>query len=398
MLTDSKIKRLRPIEKQYKISDINGLYIAVLPSGVKSFRFDYRFRGKRKTLTFGKYGNDGISLADARDMLVEARKLLAQGICPASYKTEQKYTSDVPTFEQLFFSRMDVYRLAPTSVKGFSSIYNNHIKKFIGDKRANEITVVDVRVVLNNAESQAKSIYSSTYSIMLSVFNFAVSRGYIDQSPMQSIKKLPDRASKPRDRFMTPYEIKTYFDYINSGDVSYIVGVLLKLLIYTMVRKMELCTAKWEHVDLVNGVWTIPADNMKKGREHVVYLSRQATELFKELREKSFTLVYVAESWRSKHGHISNGTLNAALDKMVSKTGIPHITVHDSRRTASTHLNELGYNADWIEKSLAHDKQNVRGVYNRAKYAKHRRRMLQEWADMVDKWVSGDFSDVEGIY
>lgn len=396
MLTDSKIKKLQAGDKLYKVSDLNGLYVAVLPSGVKSFRYDYRFQGKRKTVTFGKYGKDGITLADAREQLIEARRLLSQGVCPALHKNERKMAHDIPTFEQVFLQRLAMAGVAHSSAKVMRSTYYVHIHHILKDKTIDTLTLSDVRNVFNRINPSYKSVHSRVHNIMSAVFNNAVERGFLTTSPMYGIKIPPSKAIKPRQRYMTPYEIAQYIGYINSHKTSS--SLRLKILLYTLVRKMELAKAEWKDVDLENGVWFIPAANTKKRRDHVVYLSTQVIEMFRELRASSIYGKYVAESNKSTSGYISASTFNACHNRITSILGIENSTVHDSRRTASTHLNELGYNADWIEKSLAHEKQNVRSVYNKAKYAKHRRRMLQEWADTIDRWVSGDFSDVEDIY
>ncbi|HHE3513950.1 TPA: tyrosine-type recombinase/integrase [Pasteurella multocida] len=399
MLTDSKIKKLQAGDKLYKVSDLNGLYIAVLPSGAKSFRFDYRFKGKRKTITFGKYGNDGISLAEAREMLVEARKQLAQGICPASYKNEQKLVKDLPTFEQVFLQRVKVNNLAHETVRGQKCVYYLHVHKVFKNKPIDTLTAFDVREVLNGLSSTLKSVYTRSYSLMNSTFNYAVSQGYISMSPMFGMKIPPSKVIKSRERYMTPHEISAHIGYINKPHARKSLGrLLLKILMYTLVRKMELAKAEWKDVDLENGIWFIPASNTKRRRDHTVYLSTQVIEMFRELKTYSTFGKYVAETSESINRHIAPSTINSAHWRVIRAVGITDSTVHDTRRTASTHLNELGYNADWIEKSLAHNKQNVRSVYNRAKYAKHRRRMLQEWADTIDRWVSGDFSDVEDLY
>ncbi|HDR1869706.1 TPA: tyrosine-type recombinase/integrase [Pasteurella multocida] len=396
MLTDSKIKKLQASDKLYKVSDLHGLYVAVLPSGAKSFRYDYRFQGKRKTVTFGKYGKDGITLADAREQLAEARRLLVQGVCPALHKNKQKTVGGVCTFEQVFLRRLTLNGVSHSSARVLKSTYYTHIHPTLKDIPIDALSTDNIRSVFGKIDPRYKSVHANVHSVISSTFNTAVEQGLISMSPLRGIRVPANKTIKPRERYMTPYEISRYIGYINVHKTG--VGLCLKILLYTLVRKMELAKAEWKDVDLENGIWFIPAANTKKRRDHVVYLSTQVIDMFRELRANSIYGKYVAESAYSTTGHISASAFNFSHNKIASILGIENSTVHDSRRTASTHLNELGYNADWIEKSLAHNKQNVRSVYNRAKYAKHRRRMLQEWADTIDRWVSGDFSDVEDLY
>jgi integrase len=155
-----------------------------------------------------------------------------------------------------------------------------------------------------------------------------------------------------------------------------------------MVRKSELLQARWEHVDMKRGEWLIP--ETKNGKPHVVYLSQQAKDLFEELRTMAGTSPYVLPSRSNPHAPIAKTTINQALDA-VGINRVRGFVIHDLRRTASTHLNEAGFPSDVIEKALNHSMGGVRGVYNRAEYADGRKRMLQQWADMVDGWMKGAY-------
>jgi integrase len=138
----------------------------------------------------------------------------------------------------------------------------------------------------------------------------------------------------------------------------------LHLLILTMVRKSELLEAKWQEIDLEQGVWTIPTERMKKSRSHIVYLSKQAIDLFSELKQLASHSDYVLPSPSSNIKPISKTTLNQAIKGLGIE--IEHFVLHDFRRTASTHLHETGFNSDVIEKALAHEQGGVRGIYNKA--------------------------------
>jgi integrase len=153
-----------------------------------------------------------------------------------------------------------------------------------------------------------------------------------------------------------------------------------------MVRKTELTEARWEDVDLGLGEWHIP--QTKNGKPHIVYLSEQARRLFEELRVAAGDSPYVLPSRSNPRKPIAASTLNHALEAL----GFPAergFVIHDLRRTASTHLHEAGFQSDVIEKALSHTIGGVRGIYNRAEYAHARKRMLQQWADMVDQWTRG---------
>ena len=135
---------------------------------------------------------------------------------------------------------------------------------------------------------------------------------------------------------------------------------------------------------------------MKTGLDHNVYLSRQALDILVALKTCAGGSQYVFPSRYDTFRPISNATFNritTSAYEHAQDAGLPiePFTVHDLRRTGSTLLNELGFNRDWIEKSLAHeDRRSSRGVYNKAEYADQRRHMMQEWADMIDAWVIGE--------
>lgn len=159
-----------------------------------------------------------------------------------------------------------------------------------------------------------------------------------------------------------------------------------------MVRKGELINAKWHEVDFQNKVWTIPAGRMKARRAHNVYLSEQALDLIVAFQIYSEGSEFLLPGRTNKMQSIANSSINRVISNCIQlinkeRQVIDDFTVHDLRRTASTLLHEQGFNSDWIEKSLAHEQQGVRAVYNKAEYAEQRKEMMQKWADMVDNWI-----------
>jgi len=169
----------------------------------------------------------------------------------------------------------------------------------------------------------------------------------------------------------------------------------MRLYLLTMVRKSELLDATWDEVDFENAVWTIPKERMKRSKAHNVYFSRQVLDIFIALKTCAGNSKYVLPSRYDADAPMSRATFNRVTYMVVEhakKDGLPlePFTVHDLRRTASTLLNELGFNSDWIEKCLAHeDGRSSRGVYNKAEYEVQRRHMMQEWSNIIDAWVGG---------
>ena len=173
------------------------------------------------------------------------------------------------------------------------------------------------------------------------------------------------------------------------------IRLALRMILLTLVRKSELIEATWAEIDFENATWTIPKARMKGRNPHVVYLSRQAVDIFVALHTCAAGSKFVLPSRYDANRCMSKATLNRVtqiVSERAKAAGLPlePFTVHDLRRTGSTLLNEVGFNGDWIEKCLAHeDGRSSRSVYNKAEYAEPRRHMLQEWANMVDAWVEG---------
>ena len=159
-----------------------------------------------------------------------------------------------------------------------------------------------------------------------------------------------------------------------------------------MVRKSELTNATWSEINFSEALWTIPKERMKRRNPHLVFLSRQALDIFIALKTFAGGSDYVLPSRYDSDLPMSSATLNQVLTltyRLAQKEGksLAKFGPHDLRRTASTLLHEAGYNTDWIEKCLAHEQKGVRAVYNKAEYREQRTAMLQDWADMIDEWT-----------
>lgn len=165
-----------------------------------------------------------------------------------------------------------------------------------------------------------------------------------------------------------------------------------KLLLLTMVRKSELTNATWNEINFTDALWTIPKERMKRRNPHLVFLSRQAPDIFIALKTFAGGSEYILPSRYDSDLPMSSATLNQVLTptyRLAQKEGqsLGKFGPHDLRRAASTLLHEAGYNTDWIEKCLAHEQKGVRAIYNKAEYRDQRRAMLQDWADMIDEWT-----------
>lgn len=394
MLTDTKLRSLKPQDKLYKVSDRDGLYVAVTKSGVISFRYDYRFNGRRETVTFGRYSADGITLAEARAELIEAKRLLNAGISPASKKRDGIESKKIGTvFKDYTVRYLNDAQYADSTRAMKEAIIEKEIYPVFGKLQLEEITTPRLRALCEKIKDRgAKATALQVREIVGSVFTYAIDRGYEISNPADAIKASSIGTFQARERAMSPKEIGILFRELENYSCYPTLKLAVKFVLLTLVRKSEFIHATWDEIDFKNRQWVIPKGRMKGRKEHVIYLSDQAMDILTGMKVCAMGSDYLMPGRYDIKKPLSNAALNNVIDgtvKRINEKGIEFepVTVHDLRRTASTLLHEAGYNSDWIEKCLAHVQNGVRAVYNKAEYAEQRRNMLQEWADMVDEWI-----------
>jgi len=396
MLTDTKLRNLKPGPRAYKVVDRDGLYAMVLASGVVSFRFNYRINGRQETLVLGRYGRDGLTLAEAREKLDAARKLVASGLSPMQHKRRQKQRlAGEESFGEWAERWLTNYRMAETTRDMRRSVYERDLERPFGKLLLHEITHEELRALCDKIVARgAPATAVHAREIVMLVFRYAGQRGHEHPNPADKVPPCAIATFQPRDRALSSTEIPWLYEFLEQVQSAPTLRLAVKLLLLTLVRKSELTDATWDEFDFTNGVWTIPAERMKRRNPHNVYLSRQAIDMFIALKTCAAGSRYVLPSRYDADLPISNATLNqvtTSVSRVARAAGRPlaDFSPHDLRRTASTLLHEAGYNTDWIEKCLAHEQKGVRAVYNKAEYAQQRRAMLQDWADMIDAWVKG---------
>ena len=401
MLTDTKLKNLKPQDKIYKVSDRDGLYVAVLTSGSVSFRYDYRINGRRETLTIGQYGRDGITLAEAREELIAAKKLLKAGKSPAAAKRDGiRRISGAETFATHTVAYMNHVTLADSTRQMKQSVIDRDILPVLGNKVMAEITTGMVRDLCDKIVSRGgRATAVQARQIINSIYRYANDRGHGFFNPAAAINPTVIAVFKPKTRSLPPEEIGALFRALDKVSTLPTLKLAVKLVLITMVRKNEFILATWKEVDFRRATWSIPAERMKASREHVIYLPTQAQDLMVGLQMCAGGSEYLLPGRYDIRKPLSNAALNSVIDRsteVANRDGeaLQSLCVHDLRRTGSTLLHEAGYPSDWIEKALAHEQKGVRAVYNKAEYADGRTYMLQQWADMIDAWIAGEHYDL----
>ncbi|MGC8731802.1 MAG: tyrosine-type recombinase/integrase, partial [Halothiobacillaceae bacterium] len=286
------------------------------------------------------------------------------------------------------------YQMADSTRDMRRAVYERELKPKFGNQKLVEITHEDLRALTDAiVERGAPATAVHSREVVLQVYRWAIERGQKVENPAELVRPTTIAKFEPRDRALTPDEIGLMYQYMERIGTTPSIRAAAKLLLLTMVRKSELTNATWSEINFSEALWTIPKERMKRRNPHLVFLSRQALDIFIALKTFAGGSDYVLPSRYDSDTPMSSATLNQVLTltyRLAQKEGKPltKFGPHDLRRTASTLLHEAGYNTDWIEKCLAHEQRGVRAVYNKAEYREQRTAMLQDWANMIDEWTA----------
>jgi integrase len=386
-LTDTGIKALKPRATRYSQTDDRGLSLEVYPTGGMAWRYRYRLNGKLEKVVLGKY--PALSLKAARLKRDELASLVAQNHSPARQKQLRKVglasATTVREFGERYFT--DVVRRERKNTEIIRRYLDKQVYPSLGDRPMREVTAEDVqRIVFKKRDHGFPAAAADIRNLFKRMWDYALVRGVANTNPALALPVRFITKARARTRSLSPDEIRTYLQALYKSGMRRQFKLALHLILLTLVRKSELLLAQWPHVELGAGEWQIPAENSKTGKPHIVYLSRQAVELFMELKALAGTSNWVLPGRSGPKKPFVHSALNKALNGV--NIPIEPVTIHDLRRTGSTRLHEAGFVSDVIEKALNHSIGGVRGVYNRAEYASQRREMLQFWADYVDALVN----------
>jgi integrase len=395
-LTDTAIRNAKPRDKTYTLGDGEGMYLEVMPNGTRFWRMAYRQpNGKKNRLTFGKYPE--VSLAEARDKRLAARKLMAQGIGPGMTKREEKHAKEkaaLNTFEAVaraWLARTAADRAASTQEKNTAWLERN-IFSAIGALPISTIKPWDVLSALRVIEK--RGAIESAHKIKQlcgQVFRFAVASGLADRDMTVDLRGALSAVPEAHYAAITdPKEAAELLRAIDAYNGHAYAIAALKLAPLVFVRPGELRCAEWSEIDLDAAEWRISGSKMKMGQDHIVPLARQAVALLKDLHAMTGHGKFVFPSVRTGARCMSENTVNAALRGM--GYGKDVMTGHGFRAMARTIMDEvLGERVDLIGHQLAHAVKDPNGrAYNRTAHLPARRLMMQRWADYLDAIKQGD--------
>lgn len=394
-LTDIKIKSLKPklkpdgtvTNKPYKVTDEKGLYLEVKPSGSKLWRFKYRFAGKEKLLSVGAYPD--VKLKEAREKRDKLRKQVAAGVDPSDVRKAKKLAlSGKDSFETVAHEWHEKHKPNWTENHAIRTLnrLEQNIFPWLGKINVGDITAAQLLTTLQRIENRgALETAHRVHQICGQIFRYAVATGRAERDPAGDLRgALPPSKVKHHPSLSKPKEIGALLRAIEEYSGSFITYCALRLAPMVFVRPIELRSAEWSEINLDGAEWRIPAEKMKMRNPHIVPLSKQAISIIEELKPLTGSGKYLFPSIRSATRPMSENTINGALRRLGYTKD--QMTGHGFRSIASTLLNEQGWNRDAIERQLAHsERDGVRAAYNYAEYLHERKKMMQSWADYLDK-------------
>lgn len=389
-LTHFDLQNAKPAEKPYKLSDGGGLYVHVQPGGSKLWRLKYKFLGIERSLSFGSYPS--ISLADARAKREQAKKLIAAGTDPSVQKKLDRIAAE--TAERLTFGLIAAEYIDNLKATGSaaSTVEKNRwlledLAKPLARRPIADITPAELLDLLKRIEKSGRRETARRLRGKIgSVFRLAVVTLRANYDPTIALHGALLRPNtKSRAAITDERAFGGLLRSIDEFDGWPSIRAALKFSALTFARPGEVRGAKRSEINFEKGVWRISAERTKMRRPHDVPLSRQAVAVLEDIWTLSDLGELIFPSPRSPTKSLSENALNSALRRMGYAQD--EMSAHGFRSTASTILNENGFNPDVIEAALGHQSENeIRRAYNRATYWKERVALMQKWADMLDEF------------
>jgi len=387
MLTDTRLRALRPQAKLYRVADAGALSVEVDTSGSLRWRFRYRFAGKQKMLSLGLYPD--VSLAEARQRRDDARKLVANGTDPSVQRQMEKLNARLmaaTTFEAVADEWLaGRQHLADSTREKVRWLLSTMAYPWIGTRPIKEISSPEMLAVLRRVEALGKlETTQRLKQVCGQIFRYAVATGRAERDPTGDLRgALKTTKTRHHASITDPAKVGELLRAMDAFSGSLVVMCALKFAPLVFVRPGELRKAEWDEFDLDGGEWRIAAERMKMREQHLVPLSAQAVAILRELHPFTGSGRYVFPSIRSMAEPMSENTITVSLRRM-GYTG-DEMTGHGFRSMASTLLHEQGWPSDVIERQLAHAERNkIKAAYNFAEHLPQRRKMMQAWADYLD--------------
>ncbi|WP_419236269.1 tyrosine-type recombinase/integrase [Serratia fonticola] len=398
-LTDIKVRTSKPEEKQYKLTDGNGMHLLVHPNGSKYWRLQYRFGGKQKMLALGVYPD--VSLADARARRDEARKQIANGIDPSDKKkTDKVEQNEARTFEEVAIEwHATNKKWSEEHSKRVLKSLEDNLFPTIGKRNIVELKTRDLLAPIKVVELSGRlEVASRLQQRSTAIMRYAVQSGLIDYNPAQEMAGAVASSNRQHRPALELKRTPELLQRIDSYTGRPLTRLAFELTLLIFIRSSELRFARWSEIDFETAMWTIPPERepiegvkhshrgSKMRTPHLVPLSRQALSILKQIQKfsGSHDLIFIGDHDPRKP--MSENTVNKSLRVMGYDTKV-EVCGHGFRTMACSSLIESGlWSKDAVERQMSHMERNsVRAAYiHKAEHLDERKLMLQWWADYLD--------------
>lgn len=395
-LSDRQLKAVKPKDKDYVLTDGDGLQLRVRVNRSMQWNFNYRHPVTKNRINMALGSYPEVSLAQARKKTVEARELLAQGIDPKAQRNElqeAKRAETEHTFENVATAWFELKKdsVTPAYAEDIWRSLTLHVFPSMKSTPLSEVNAPMVIKLLRPIEAKGSLETVKRLSQRLNeIMTYGVNSGMIFANPLSGIRAVFKKPQKENMPALPPEELPDLMVAIANASIKRITRCLIEWQLHTMTRPAEAAGTTWAEIDFEKRIWTIPKERMKKRRAHPIPLSDPALALLETLQPYSGHREHVFPADRNPRTHANSQTANMALKRMGFQD---RLVSHGMRSMASTILNEHGWDPELIEVALAHvDKDEFRSAYNRAHYIERRRPMMVWWSEYIQKAATGNLS------
>ena len=395
-LRDTEVKNAKPKDKEYNLSDGEGLSLRIKPNGSKLWIFNYYrpYTKKRANIGFGQY--PALSIAEARKLRLDARELLAKDIDPKADR-EDKAQEEKNTLENTFSKYAEAWKELKTAqwkeptIRRAHQTLSKHALPVLKDLPISQVKPKQIIAIMKPIIAEGKrETVKRLCSFINQIMRLAVADGSIEFNPISDLSGFFPSAERQHFKTLKPEQLPYLLKVMASARISVITRCMFELQLHTAVRPVEAATARWEEFNLEEKLWIIPANKMKKNREHIIPLSPQVVDLVELLRPISGKKDYLFPGVKHPSSHANRETVNTAMKRNGLKG---QIVSHGLRALFSTTCNEQDFESEIIETSLAHlDKNVTRRSYNRSEYLERRRKLMCWWSAHIEKASVGSLS------
>lgn len=395
-LSNTEVKQAKPKDKEYNLADGDGLSLRVKPNGSKLWIFNYYrpYTKKRANIGFGQY--PALSIAEARKLRLDARELLAKDIDPKADR-EVKAQEEKNTLENTFSKYAEAWKEIKTAqwkeptIRRAHQTLSKHALPVLKDLPISQVKPKQIIAIMKPIIAEGKrETVKRLCSFINQIMRLAVADGSIEFNPISDLSGFFPSAEREHFKTLKPEQLPYLLKVMARAKISVITRFMFELQLHTAVRPVEAATARWEEFNLEEKLWIIPANKMKKNREHIIPLSPQVIDLLELLRPISGDKDYLFPGVKHPSSHANRETVNTAM----KRNGLQgQIVSHGLRALFSTTCHEQDFDSDIIETSLAHlDKNVTRRSYNRSEYLERRRDLMCWWSNHIEKASIGSLS------